>query len=92
MIKFVSDLQQIGGILGVSGFLTNKTHRHDITELLLKAALGTINPPFYCVNQSLRKCILTNVVIKHFLVRLYYIEFKYVVHVELPVYLCILFK
>jgi hypothetical protein len=64
----------------------------DITEILLKAALSTINPPSYCVNQSLRKCILTNVVIKHFLFCLYYIEFKHVVHVEVPTYLCILFK
>ena len=71
---------------------TNKTDRHDIAEILLKAALSTINPPSYCVNQSLRKCILTNVVIKRFLFSLYYIEFKYVVHVEVPTYLCILFK
>jgi hypothetical protein len=35
MIKFVSDLQQ------VSGFLIDKTDRHDITEILLKVALNT---------------------------------------------------
>jgi hypothetical protein len=28
---------------------TNKTDRHDITEILLKAALSTIHPPFVCV-------------------------------------------
>jgi hypothetical protein len=36
----VSDLRQVGGFsLGSS---TNKTDRHDITELLLKVALNTI--------------------------------------------------
>jgi hypothetical protein len=37
VIKFVSDLRQVGGFLGYSGFL------HDITEILLKVALNTIN-------------------------------------------------
>jgi hypothetical protein len=37
----VSDLRQVGGFsLGSS---TNKTDRHDITELLLKVALGIFN-------------------------------------------------
>jgi hypothetical protein len=42
VIKLFSDLQQVGGFLlalGVSS--TNKTDRHDITEILLKAALNT---------------------------------------------------
>jgi hypothetical protein len=39
--KFVSDLRQIGDFLRVSS--TNKTDRHDITEVLLKVALNTIN-------------------------------------------------
>ena len=39
VIKFVSDLRQVGGTLVSS---TNKTDRHDITELLLKVALNTI--------------------------------------------------
>jgi hypothetical protein len=57
MIKFVSDLQQVGGFLHVlyttlcdkvcrwfsPVFSTNKTDRHDITEMLLKVALNTIN-------------------------------------------------
>ena len=54
MIKFVSDLPQVGGFVSdlpqVGGFLpstpvssTNKTDRHDITEILLKMALTTIN-------------------------------------------------
>ena len=43
MIKFVSDLRQVGGFLRV--FFTNKTDRHDITEILLKVALNTITPP-----------------------------------------------
>jgi hypothetical protein len=41
---FVSDLQQVGGFLRV--FLiqpTNKTDRHDKTEILLNVAFNTIN-------------------------------------------------
>jgi gamma-glutamylcyclotransferase (GGCT)/AIG2-like uncharacterized protein YtfP len=41
VIKFVSDLRQVGCFLRVSS--TNKTDRHDITEILLKVALSTIN-------------------------------------------------
>jgi len=42
--KFVSDLRQIGGYLMVPRFLlTNKTNHHDITEILLKVELNTIN-------------------------------------------------
>ena len=40
VIKFVSDLRQVGGFLGVSS--TNKTDRHDITEILLKVELNTL--------------------------------------------------
>ena len=43
VIKFVSDLRQVGGCFPdppVSS--TNKTDRHDITEILLKVALNTI--------------------------------------------------
>jgi hypothetical protein len=43
VIEFVSDLQQVGGFSGYSGFLsTNKTDRHDITEILLKVALNIL--------------------------------------------------
>jgi len=44
VIKFVSDLRQVGGFLLVLRFpppITND--RHDITEILLKVALNTIN-------------------------------------------------
>jgi hypothetical protein len=40
VIKFVSDLRQF--FSGPSGSSTNKTYRHDITEILLKVALNTI--------------------------------------------------
>ena len=40
MIKFVSDLRQIGGFLQVLRFPPD---HHDITEILLKVALNTIN-------------------------------------------------
>jgi hypothetical protein len=57
VIKFVSDLRQVGGFLDpctpVSS--TNKTDRHDITEILLKVALNTIIPPF---NSMCCTCII----------------------------------
>jgi hypothetical protein len=41
VIKFVSDLRQVGGFLQVLRFFsTNKTDRHDITEILLKVNLS----------------------------------------------------
>ena len=50
--KFVSDLRQVSGFLRVLRFSpgtpvssTNKTDCHDITEILLKVALNTINQP-----------------------------------------------
>ena len=43
VIKFVSDLSQVGGFLrGPPVSSTNKTDRHDIAEILLKVALNTI--------------------------------------------------
>ena len=44
VIKFVSDLRQIRDSQSTS---TNKTDRHDITEILLKVALNTITLPLY---------------------------------------------
>ena len=44
VITFVSDLRQVGDFLWVHKVSsTNKTDRHDVTELLLKGALNTIN-------------------------------------------------
>jgi len=41
VIKFVSDLRQVGGFSpGTPVSTTNKTDRHDITEILLKVALN----------------------------------------------------
>ena len=46
VIKFVSDLRQVDGFpRGTPVSSTNKTDRHDITEILLKVALNTINQP-----------------------------------------------
>ena len=43
VIKFVNDLRQVSGILQVPPVSsTNKTDRHDITDILLKVALNTI--------------------------------------------------
>ena len=46
MIKFISDLRQVGGWFspGLPVSSTNKTDRHDITEILLKVALNKIKP------------------------------------------------
>ena len=44
VIKFVRDLRQVCGFLWVLPISsTNKTDCHDITEILLKVALNTIN-------------------------------------------------
>jgi hypothetical protein len=44
MIKFVSDLRQVGGFLRVLRFPPPiKINRNDIAEMLLKVALNTIN-------------------------------------------------
>jgi hypothetical protein len=44
VIKFVSDLRQVGGFsAGPPVSSTNKTDRHDIAEILLKVALNTIS-------------------------------------------------
>jgi hypothetical protein len=43
VIKFVSYLQQVGGFSPDALFSSNKTDCHDITEILLKVALNTIN-------------------------------------------------
>ena len=42
MIKFVSDLRQVGGFLCTPVSSENKTDRHDIAEILLKVPLSTI--------------------------------------------------
>ena len=43
VIKFASDFRQVSGFLRVPVSSTNKTDCHDITEILLKVALNTIN-------------------------------------------------
>jgi hypothetical protein len=45
IIKFVSDLRHIGGFPRYPVFFTNKNDSHDITEILLKVVLNTINRP-----------------------------------------------
>ena len=54
MIKFVSDLRQVSGFLRVFRFPPSKkidSRSHDITKILLKLALNTINQPtFYTEN------------------------------------------
>jgi hypothetical protein len=44
VIKFISDLRQVGGFLRVIQFpAPNKTDLHDIIEILLNVSLNTIN-------------------------------------------------
>jgi len=51
VIKFISDLRQVGGFFWVLCFsFTKKTDRHDITEILLKVTLITINQPTSILN------------------------------------------
>jgi len=47
VIKFVSDLRQVGAWFSPSPPVssTNKIDRYDITEILLKVVLNTINQP-----------------------------------------------
>ena len=53
VIKFVSDLRQVGGS---PVFSTNKTDCHDITKLLLKVVLNTItlniNISFFSIHEQ----------------------------------------
>ena len=50
VIKFVSDLRQVGGFLSVlQVFSTNKTDCHVIIEILLKVALNTIKQTYTCI-------------------------------------------
>ena len=43
VIKFVSDLRQVGGFpLGIPVSSTNQTDHHDITEIFLKVRMNTI--------------------------------------------------
>ena len=52
VIKFVTDLRKIGGP-GPPVSSTNKTDRHDITEILLKVALNTIKQTKQNIKDSL---------------------------------------
>ena len=50
VIKFVSDLQQVGDFLRVLGVSSiNKIDRHDINEILLKVVLNTLNITTYII-------------------------------------------
>jgi hypothetical protein len=42
VIKFISDLRQVGVFPGTPVSSANKTDHHDTTEILLKVALSTI--------------------------------------------------
>ena len=58
MIKFVSDLGQVGVFLGVPRFPPKKTDRHNITEILLKLALNIITLIIFDISMQLKKYIL----------------------------------
>jgi hypothetical protein len=47
VINFVSGFQQVSGFFsGPPVSSSNKTDRHDITEILLKVALNTLNQTY----------------------------------------------
>ena len=53
VIKFVSDLRQVGGFsLGTPVYSTNNTDSHDINEILLRVALNTITLTPYFIEQK----------------------------------------
>ena len=59
VIKFISDLRQVGGFPRVIRFSSpQKTDRHDITEILLEVALNTIKP-----NQAKPEIILMLIIL-----------------------------
>ena len=63
LLTFVSNLRQVGDFSDTPVSFTNKTDRHDITELLLKMALNTITltlqtPVYGC--HLLRRLFLNN--------------------------------
>ena len=63
MIKFVSDFRPVGGTPVSS---TNKTDRHDVTEILLKVGLNTITLTItpqtenQCASSNSRKFYVSN--------------------------------
>ena len=66
-IKFVAGLWHVGGFLRVLPvFSINKTDHHDITEILLKVALSTINQPKYCMYIFLYNDIILIVLLDNF--------------------------
>ena len=56
VIKFVNDLWQVGGYLRVLRFLPSIKLSHDITEILLKVELNTINKTNQSDNIYFRCC------------------------------------
>ena len=66
VINFVSDLWQVGGFLWILRFPQQiKTYHHDITEILLKVALNTINhqTDYYILTSKGKYC--TQYIRKH---------------------------
>jgi hypothetical protein len=53
VIKFVSDLRQVRGFLWVLRLPPPIKHRHDITKILFKVTLNTINQPTNLTTKAL---------------------------------------
>ena len=61
VINFASDLRQVGGFLRVFPFPPSiKIDSHDITEILLKVTLNTINQINFCSFIGLQKRLQKN--------------------------------
>ena len=65
MIKSVSDLRSVGGFLRVLPFppLIKNLPPCDITEILLKVASNSINPPIYCQGIPKFSSVITDSVV-----------------------------
>jgi hypothetical protein len=76
VIKFVSDLRQVGGFLRVLQFPPPiKLDRYDITEILLKVALNIITLTHYKVDST---CTLLYVFLMYNVATLILASYKYV--------------
>jgi hypothetical protein len=62
VITFGSDLLLVSGFLRVLWSSTNQTDHHDITEILLKVALNTINQTKPGISEYISFCVLESVI------------------------------
>ena len=76
MIKFVSDLRQVGRWLSPGTLVssTNKADRHDITEILLKVAISTIKQTNNCTDDNKMNPVIDQILLNIPLVNNYQVN------------------